>query len=472
MFHHMKITKIITLTSALISCQFTIADDVETLLFSAANKALITANTTHANLLAPNSYNKASDYYKQAQDKFDKGQSIDRIKKDLTNAEINYQKAIKATQQAELTLAHSITARNGAVAANAEKYAKDTWDSAEDTFHSAASRLEDGKIKSVSKLSEKSVSLYNEAELLSIKNHYLSNSRDLVKQAKKEKANKHAPKTLAKAEQLLAEAEQALDDNRYDLDKPRSLAKEAMYEAGHAIKITHQVLAVTKKDITREELILAMESPIIHIADTLDVKATFDHSTEDPINSINKKINALQNDTLELDERNKEISNLENNIAQLESQLGVQSDRLANQEIRAQKLRKVESLFTEAEAIVLKKGDSIIIRMVGLNFKSGKSNVDTEYFNVLRKAQTAIEVFPSSDVTIEGHTDSFGTDSLNLSLSQQRADAVRSYLQANMENTSDYRMSAQGFGETKPIGNNETEDGRRRNRRIDLVIKG
>ena len=472
MFHHIKNHKIITFIFLLVSCQFSIANDVETILFGSANKALITANSVNANLLAPDSYNKASGYYKQAQEKFDKGQSMERIKKDLANAETNYKKAIEATQLAELTLAHSITARNGAVAASAEKYAKDAWDSAEDTFYNAASRLEDGKVKSASKLSEKAATLYNEAELLSIKNHYLNSSRDLVKQAKKEKANKYAPKTLTKAEQLLEEAEKALDENRYDLDKPRSLAKEAMYEAGHAIKITHQVLSVIKDDITREELILAMESPIVHIADTLDVKAKFDDSVDNPIDSINKKINALQNNSLELDERKKEISNLENNIAQLENKLGIQSDRLANQEIREQKLRKVESLFSEEEAIVLKKGDSIIIRMVGLNFNSGKSNIESEYFNLLRKVQAAIEIFPSSDVTIEGHTDSFGTDSLNLSLSQQRADAVRSYLQANMKEKDDHIMSAQGFGETKPIGNNETEDGRRRNRRIDLVIKG
>lgn len=206
MFHYIKSTKLITLIFALIGCQFAVANDVETLLFGAANKALITANTANANLLAPNSYNKASSYYKQAQEKFDKGQSIERIKKDLTNAETHYKKAIEATQLAELTLAHSITARNGAVAASAEKYAKDAWNSAEDAFYNAASRLENGKVKSASKLSEKAASLYNEAELLSIKNHYLNSSRELVKQAKKEKANKYAPQTLTKAEQLLEEA--------------------------------------------------------------------------------------------------------------------------------------------------------------------------------------------------------------------------------------------------------------------------
>lgn len=468
MFHLRK--KITVLILSLLLSQITWANEVGALLFQKADQALLTANNLNANLLAPDSYAKASKYYNQAQEKLDKGQSIERIKKDLANAETHYQKAIDATQQAELTLAKAITARNGAVAAEATQYAETTWKSAEDVFYNAASRLEDGKVKSASKLSEKAVALYNEAELLSIKSHYLNSSRELVAQAKKEKAHKFAPKTLAKAESLLQQAEQALNENRYDLDQPRALAKEAMYEAGHAIKITKQVRAFDDNDISGEELILSMESPLVYIADTLDTQAKFDDSVESPINGINQKINLLQHNSSELVERKNEIQNLESEIARLEETLGVQSDRLANQEIRKQKLNKVESLFIEDEAIVMKKGDTIIIRMVGLNFKSGKASIDTEYFNLLRKVQTAIELFPSSDVIIEGHTDSFGTDSLNLSLSQQRADAVRAYLFANMA-SGNYSLFAQGFGETKPIGNNETEDGRRKNRRIDLVIK-
>jgi len=83
--------------------------------------------------------------------------------------------------------------------------------------------------------------------------------------------------------------------------------------------------------------------------------------------------------------------------------------------------------------------------------------------------QDAIRVFPQSQIRIEGHTDSHGTDSTNLSLSQERAEAVRQYLLANM-NLSAGAVEAIGFGEKAPIANNETADGRAKNRRIDVVI--
>ena len=67
------------------------------------------------------------------------------------------------------------------------------------------------------------------------------------------------------------------------------------------------------------------------------------------------------------------------------------------------------------------------------------------------------------------HTDSQGGDELNLKLSQERADAVLDYLNANTA-IDKARFSTKGFGESRPVANNETLDGRRLNRRIDIVI--
>ena len=72
-------------------------------------------------------------------------------------------------------------------------------------------------------------------------------------------------------------------------------------------------------------------------------------------------------------------------------------------------------------------------------------------------------------IVVEGHTDAFGSDAQNLSLSQARADSVVQYLLTNTP-ISPANLSAMGFGESKPVANNETPDGRTRNRRIDVVI--
>ena len=66
--------------------------------------------------------------------------------------------------------------------------------------------------------------------------------------------------------------------------------------------------------------------------------------------------------------------------------------------------------------------------------------------------------------------DSFGGDEANLALSKKRAEAVRSYLIANMPSGESRRIDAVGYGESRPIGNNETAEGRTKNRRIDLLL--
>jgi len=134
-----------------------------------------------------------------------------------------------------------------------------------------------------------------------------------------------------------------------------------------------------------------------------------------------------------------------------------------------QRFEQIAAAFTRDEAVVLRRGDDVIIRM-GLNFDSGSSVIKPEYFGLLRKIQTAIDVFPDSHVEIQGHTDSFGADEFNRQLSERRASAVQQYLLANIDDLGQTQITAVGYGETVPLANNETPEGRTRNRRIDLLI--
>lgn len=104
-----------------------------------------------------------------------------------------------------------------------------------------------------------------------------------------------------------------------------------------------------------------------------------------------------------------------------------------------------------------------------INFPSGSAQIPADGTIFLSKAAAAVKMAPSGTVLeIDGYTDNTGDPSSNLALSQQRADAVRTYLieQGVDPNT----LVAKGFGDTKPVASNDTDEGKFRNRRIEFVI--
>ena len=80
-----------------------------------------------------------------------------------------------------------------------------------------------------------------------------------------------------------------------------------------------------------------------------------------------------------------------------------------------------------------------------------------------------MRAYPAIRVKIEGHTDSDGSDSSNLRLSQARAEAVREYL-ISRGSVASVRLGAEGFGETIPIDTNRTAAGKANNRRVEFRI--
>jgi outer membrane protein OmpA-like peptidoglycan-associated protein len=103
-------------------------------------------------------------------------------------------------------------------------------------------------------------------------------------------------------------------------------------------------------------------------------------------------------------------------------------------------------------------------------FATGKADlVADKCLNTLKSIDGIIKQYPAFKVTIEGHTDNKGKKDANLALSQARAEAVVSWLKANLQTPAE-RMEAKGFGDSQPIGDNKTEKGRGKNRRVDFSV--
>jgi outer membrane protein OmpA-like peptidoglycan-associated protein len=449
----------------------TAQQDLRASLFTLADEAMQVAREARADVLAPRSYGDAMEHYQDAEENLRRGRSIERIQRDLDRAVESFRKATEASSLAVVTLASAIQARDDAEEANAAVFASDQWKDAESKFAFAATRLEGGNVNSARSRADVAETSYRQAELTAIKANYLDETRRLIAQADDDRVDRYAPKTLAKAQALLAQAETALTTNRYDTDEPRNIARQAKYEVLHAMHLAKVLKPVRDRDVSLEDFALVGESAIVAISSKLDFAAELDQGYDPATAKINEQIDRLQKDSYELGERRVQIEGLEAEILALEQQLGTQSQRLALQEERRQKIRQVEAMFAPGEAEVFTQGPNLLIRPVGLVFPTGTETIQTQYFGILRKLQDAIRVFPNSTVLIEGHTDSFGSDATNLTLSEKRALAVREYLLANMQGVSPGDFQAIGYGESRPAANNETVEGRAKNRRIDLIIR-
>lgn len=104
--------------------------------------------------------------------------------------------------------------------------------------------------------------------------------------------------------------------------------------------------------------------------------------------------------------------------------------------------------------------------ILDINFDTNKSDIKPQFHDELKKVGDFLIEFPNAKGTIDGHTDNVGSKASNLKLSQRRADSVRNYLIKNFSIAPD-RITAKGYGLTKPIASNKTKEGRAKNRRIE-----
>ncbi|MGP9493250.1 OmpA family protein [Psychrobacter sp. AOP7-B1-24] len=103
-------------------------------------------------------------------------------------------------------------------------------------------------------------------------------------------------------------------------------------------------------------------------------------------------------------------------------------------------------------------------------FDTDKSIVKPNYYNEISEVADFMSQYPNTVVTIEGHTDSRASDSYNQDLSQRRVDAVKAVL-INQFGVASNRLSAIGYGESRPRASNDTVEGRQLNRRVVAVIE-
>ena len=118
---------------------------------------------------------------------------------------------------------------------------------------------------------------------------------------------------------------------------------------------------------------------------------------------------------------------------------------------------------------VIRQGDELLLRMPsGITFAFNRFDVQPQFQSTLNQVAQTLNAYPATMIDVLGHTDSVGSDEYNQRLSEQRAQAVASYLMAR--GVSQSRIAIRGYGETMPIADNGSEAGRAANRRVEIKV--
>jgi outer membrane protein OmpA-like peptidoglycan-associated protein len=126
----------------------------------------------------------------------------------------------------------------------------------------------------------------------------------------------------------------------------------------------------------------------------------------------------------------------------------------------------VDSNYLTQEQPTFSVGSTFVLKDIFFEFD--KSTILQQSFFELMRLITLLNTYPDMQIEVGGHTDSKGSDSYNQRLSESRAKAVADYLIS--KGISERRLQYRGYGKSKPIDTNETEEGRARNRRVEFKI--
>jgi outer membrane protein OmpA-like peptidoglycan-associated protein len=151
--------------------------------------------------------------------------------------------------------------------------------------------------------------------------------------------------------------------------------------------------------------------------------------------------------------------------AAAQSEQARQQAEKEKQDLRARLLQQLNTVLATRDS-----ARGLIANMSDVLFKSGSSELLAGARERLAKVSGIVLAYPSLKLSVEGHTDSIGSDDYNQQLSEKRAASVREYLvQQGIASDS---IVATGFGKTSPVATNDTPEGRQQNRRVELVLSG
>jgi len=134
--------------------------------------------------------------------------------------------------------------------------------------------------------------------------------------------------------------------------------------------------------------------------------------------------------------------------------------------VAVEEMKKAPEAATTIEKSIIEKGRATL----NVEFDFDKAIVKPRYHKEIQNVADVMVKYPDLNIVVEGHTDNVGGKQYNLNLSQKRAEAIKKVMETKF-NINPGRITAKGFGFSRPVASNSTKEGRQKNRRVEAAVE-
>jgi len=278
-------------------------------------------------------------------------------------------------------------------------------------------------------------------------------------------ADEKASDTLNQAETDLQNA-QAGEEHKGDKKEVMSNAREATQVAEDA-----RLISLSKREAEHQAQLRqqaaeaqAQAQQAQAQAEQAQAQAQADAQARQQAEAAQQQAQAAQQQAEAAQQQAQQQAQQANQQATQAQQQAEQAQQRAEQ-MRAQLLHQLNSILQTQDT-----SRGLVVRMSDVLFATSRYELRPDAKLALAKLAGVLQAYPGLTLTVDGYTDSTGGDEFNQTLSDKRAEAVRTFLVS--QGVSPDSITAQGFGSANPIASNDTAQGRQMNRRVDMIVSG
>jgi outer membrane protein OmpA-like peptidoglycan-associated protein len=265
-------------------------------------------------------------------------------------------------------------------------------------------------------------------------------------------ADKYAPDIMKEVAQDLLNAQEMQDNKHRDVKMEFTYARSAVQRAEDARLVTLRKQAEERQQQAQEAKVAAQQQAQQSQLDAAQAQAQADAAAAAQARAEAAKAQA-----------DAEAAN-----ARAQAAAAQQQAQASEQEAAATR----EKLRTQLNSVLAttESARGLIVNLSDVLFDTGKYTLKPDTKIALAKVATILTLYPGLKVQVEGYTDSVGSDAYNQTLSENRANAVQTFLVSNGVPAAN--VTAAGYGKANPVADNTTAAGRAQNRRVNLVVSG